>query len=177
MYHYFSENGGKTEPIFNLVQWSFCDANFSYQILVHLNAMQLFLQITQIVGGVLSRTLLGGRAERNEYLLLHAFFRDGFIAPDKVTFKPKVKQIKHDANSEAVAAGDEVPQQQPTSKKAQYTGGLVLEPKKGLYETFIVLLDFNSLYPSIIQEFNICFTTVKLEQTKEAVNIFCLIQP
>ena len=94
----------------------------------------------------MSRTLLGGRAERNEFLLLHAFSKRGYIVPDKTYGGSKAKQQTQnpdeDGGEAVVAKG---------RKKPAYAGGLVLEPKKGFYDKFILLMDFNSLYPSIIQ--------------------------
>eukprot|EP00794_Sanderia_malayensis_P010093 gene10093-11124_t len=124
-------------------------------------ALPLAYQITGLCGNVMSRTLQGGRSERNEFLLLHAFAKEGYICPDKIyTKKPEV-HFTHDDE------GQEKPAKGKPRKKPQYAGGLVLEPKKGLYDKFILLLDFNSLYPSIIQEFNICFTTVNRQLDTE----------
>ena len=41
-----------------------------------------------------------------------------------------------------------------------YEGATVIEPKKGFYEVPIATLDFASLYPSIMQAYNLCYSTL-----------------
>ncbi|KAJ7319534.1 hypothetical protein JRQ81_019045 [Phrynocephalus forsythii] len=145
-----------------MLENTWVDAKYILQIMCELNVLPLALQITNIAGNVMSRTLMGGRAERNEYLLLHAFYEKDFIVPDKQLFKkPQHKQLEEDEDFEGDQSKSKIGR-----KKAAYSGGLVLEPKVGFYDKFILLLDFNSLYPSIIQEFNICFTTVQRVSSK-----------
>uniref|UniRef100_A0A673NKA7 DNA polymerase n=1 Tax=Sinocyclocheilus rhinocerous TaxID=307959 RepID=A0A673NKA7_9TELE len=139
-----------------LLELTWMDAKLILQIMCELNVLPLALQITNIAGNVMSRTLMGGRSERNEYLLLHAFHEKNFIVPDKQFFKKPQQVLGEDEDIDSGKG-----KSNKTRKKAAYAGGLVLDPKVGFYDKFILLLDFNSLYPSIIQEFNICFTTVE----------------
>lgn len=50
-----------------------------------------------------SRTLMGGRSERNEYLLLHAFHERNFIVPDKAFFKKPQQDLVLDLFSPIIA--------------------------------------------------------------------------
>ncbi|CRK86812.1 CLUMA_CG000643, isoform A [Clunio marinus] len=133
--------------IIDFIEINVQDCIYISKLMVELNIIPLALQITNIAGNLMSRTLQGGRSERNEFLLMHAFHEKQYIVPDKKMIKDK-DATEHDD------------QQQGTKKKAAYTGGLVLDPIKGFYESFVLLMDFNSLYPSIIQEYNICYTTI-----------------
>lgn len=133
------------EGIFKLISLTMQDCLYTIRIMCELNVLPLALQITNICGNLMSRTLEGGRSERNEYYLLHAFTEKDYIVPDK-----RGKEISRNTLEDISTA----------KKKAAYAGGLVLEPIKGFYDNYILLMDFNSLYPSIIQEYNICFTTI-----------------
>ncbi|KAI1503642.1 DNA polymerase delta catalytic subunit [Biscogniauxia marginata] len=64
-----------------------------------------------------------------------------------------------------------IPNMKGTGSDDQYTGATVIEPTRGYYEVPIATLDFASLYPSIIQAHNLCYTTLV---NKKAVEKFGL---
>lgn len=136
------------------------DTYFSVAIALKTQMLALSKQLTNLAGNSWARTLMGTRSERNEFILLHEFHRQNYITPDKQSFFSKKKHntghnIKNDNKTDSDNRNEPL-----SKKKDKYKGGLVFEPEKGLYDKIILVMDFNSLYPSIIQEFNICFTTV-----------------
>ncbi|KOS19195.1 DNA polymerase alpha catalytic subunit [Escovopsis weberi] len=126
------------------------DTHYIAALAVSVQLLPLTKVLTNLAGNSWARTLTGTRAERNEFILLHEFYRSKYICPDKQTFRGRQKAEEENNDDDA---GD-------GKKKDKYKGGLVFEPEKGLYDKFVLVMDFNSLYPSIIQEYNICFTTV-----------------
>lgn len=139
------------------------DAWLVMKLMIKLQVIPLTKQLTNYSGNLWSRTMRGARAERIEYLLLHEFHTAKYVLPEK---KPMENNKKNASKVHAHQGGDgeedegKVGGVSRSRAKAAYAGGLVLEPKKGLYDTYVLLLDFNSLYPSIIQEYNLCFTTI-----------------
>ena len=160
-----------SERLFQVTDHTEKDAYLTFLLMAHLSVIPLTKQLTNIAGNLWFRSLQNARAERNEMLLLHEFKKKKFILPDKKTLSGrdlKRNLFGGDDNNDdggdnnAAAPGKKGPKR----KKAQYAGGLVIEPKAGFYDSIILLLDFNSLYPSIIQEYNLCFTTVNRRPTK-----------
>ncbi|KAI5191763.1 DNA polymerase alpha subunit A [Nematocida minor] len=92
-------------------------------------------KLARITGASLNSIFNGYKSDRVEYLLLHRMRDNKYLIPKR-----------------AVHA--------KVDDKDTYEGGHVFLEKTGLYsESYIALFDFNSLYPSIIQEYNVCFST------------------
>ena len=74
---------------------------------------------------------MGGRSERNEYLLLHAFNEKNFIVPDKYQNRKPVAAAEVDGDDDENADHTTSGGKKAGRRKPAYAGGLVLEPKKG----------------------------------------------
>ncbi|SJX64596.1 related to POL1-DNA-directed DNA polymerase alpha, 180 KD subunit [Sporisorium reilianum f. sp. reilianum] len=171
---FFDSLAPSPERLMTFVRHCEVDTFFQMAIAAKVQILPLTKQLTNLAGNSWNKTLNGGRAERNEYILLHDFHRQKYICPDKISAWEK-KQIQQAAELKAKAraksgaggaSGAAASGTAASSKKDKFKGGLVFEPKRGLWDKYILVMDFNSLYPSIIQEFNIDFTTVERPPTQ-----------
>ena len=114
------------------------DTRLSHEILQKIRVLEKYQAIAEVARLPLFDCIL----DRNSILI------DSLLIREAEKEKVVVPNNHHGDDSEAIE------------------GGYVHEPKAGLYDN-VVVFDFASLYPSVIIQNNICFTTISPEGTIE----------
>ncbi len=122
-----------------LISYSKKDSELAMKLVLDLNLLDKYIALAKVSGTLLQDILDSGETTRIENLILREFNKEDFILPCKPD-------------------GSEVARREK-KRKIELKGGFVLEPKKGLHSS-VVVLDFKSMYPSLIRTFNICPTTL-----------------
>ena len=110
-------------------------AEVGLRIMRKLDIVNVAGEFSRVLGIDLVSTLSRGSQYRVEAVLLRIAHREGFLAPS-----PSKMQVAGQASLEEIA--------------------LVMEPSSKLYHDPVVVLDFQSLYPSIMIAYNMCFSTL-----------------
>ncbi len=145
------------EELTRFVEYSRKDAQLNLKLLLDRGMLDKFFEICKITG-VLMQDTFGGQTQRIETMLLHDFKKKNFVMPAK-TFRAENKKRDSKKHNET-----------------ELKGATVLEPEKGLHaDGCVLVLDFKSLYPSIMRTYNISPDTLlpknsKIEEYNEAPN-------
>ncbi|MGQ9478433.1 MAG: DNA-directed DNA polymerase I [Thermoproteota archaeon] len=140
-----------SEEIWNLspkelAEYCFRDAEITFELAANkdyllLKLLILFMRISRLP---MEDVVRHGVSTWIKSMLLSIHRRNNYLIPRQ----EDILRLKGEKRSEAIIKGK------------KYRGAIVLEPKPGLYFN-LVILDFASLYPSIIMNFNISYETVR----------------
>lgn len=120
------------EEIKKIIEFGETDVIYIVKLAEKIKTFPLTLEISNLSGATWCRVLLGKASYRSEALLAYEFCRRGYVIPDK---------------NKSVGG----------KRETKYEGGHVLDPEKGFYDDCIIYLDYNSLYPSVIIQYNLSF--------------------
>ncbi|MDT7858707.1 MAG: DNA-directed DNA polymerase [Candidatus Aenigmarchaeota archaeon] len=141
----------KNGDINKLVEYSRNDALLTLRILVEKRLIEKYIELSKVCGLLLQDVLDEGEAARIESLLLREFNKRGYVLPNKPDNKEMLRR-KEERETRGLK------------------GAIVLEPKVGLYtDCYVVYLDFKSMYPTIYINFNICPTTLVVDNDEKDV--------
>ncbi len=139
---------GTPEQFHTLAKYCRQDSVLAMNLLLKLKLLDKYVALSKISGSLLNDILGGGEIQRIENYLLREFNSAGYILPSKI-----------DRSAVENGNGD---------KKDSLKGGFVLEPKRGLH-SMVLVLDFKSMYPSLIRTYNICPTTLVNDDRTDGV--------
>lgn len=144
---------GKTEkieyfgeiPMEEIIRYSFRDAELTYE-LTSFNrdlVMRLIIIIGRIANMVIDDVCRLSVSNWIKNRLIHLHRKKNYLIPRPEEIKGKGEKRHF----------------QPITKGKKYVGALVIEPKPGIHFN-VHVVDFASLYPSIMKEYNISYETV-----------------
>ncbi|MEM7826965.1 MAG: DNA polymerase domain-containing protein [Candidatus Aenigmatarchaeota archaeon] len=133
-------NGDK-DQLKKFILYSQKDAELALKLVIDKGLMDKFFELSKI-SGLLLQDSFGGQSIRVEVKMMHEFKKRNILMLSKPT---KTELDKRIAERERLGL----------------TGAVVLEPKVGLHiKGCTLVLDFTSLYPSIIRTYNISTDTL-----------------
>ncbi len=145
---------GPREELMKFIEYARKDAELSLRLVLEKRMLDKFLELSKL-SGVLLQDAFGGQSQRIEIMLLHEFKNRNYVMPTKPSKAEMARRVKE-------------------RDKQGLQGATVLEPKKGLHSDGCTLvLDFKSLYPSLMRAYNISPDTLV---TSEA-NDDCEVSP
>jgi len=137
-------NGSK-EKLEKFIEYCRKDAELSLRLVLEKGMLDKFFELSKI-SGLLLQDSFGGQSSRVETMLLHEFRKKNFVMPSRPSKQELLKRAKE-------------------REKKELKGATVLEPKRGLHsEGCILVLDFRSLYPSIMITYNVSPDTLLLKK-------------
>lgn len=129
------DNGGK--DLDTLIEYSLSDVKATYKIGIEVLPLQY--QLTQLIGQPIYEVSRMSSGNMVEWLLMNKAYNSKVLIPNR----PEDSEVRDRGMN-------------------RYEGGYVLEPKKGIHDNIIVL-DFRSLYPSIIIAHNVDPSTLNCD--------------
>ncbi len=138
---------GNEKELLELLEYASKDSELAYKLFLKLKPLPLYIQISRISGVLLQDSLEGSESIRIENILLREFNRQDYVIPNKPTKEEEEKRKK---------------------EKKKLKGAIVFEPKPGIFEN-VIYLDFKSLYPSLVIQYNLCTTTLIVDEEKDYI--------
>ncbi|MCX9085255.1 MAG: DNA-directed DNA polymerase [Candidatus Methanoperedens sp.] len=134
MEDHWNDNG---EKLSKFIEYARRDSELALLFLLKLRLIDKYIALARVSGTLLQDILDGGQTQMVENLILREYMKNDRVLATRPT---------GEVSGERYEEGEEL------------AGAEVLPPKKGLLEN-IVILDYKSLYPTIMMAHNLCYTT------------------